>query len=160
MHNINVMDEINRTSLLTQGVTTGFLAQYLYHTYIAVLPWLIPCIPLIILVCKYGRANAETKGEEVTWCKTIKMAVNKMFNYICWIMIACTLSIAFDCQSITLLIMAVVYGLEVMKCILRFVQSQGYDVNERQALGIFLQLVVKKVTGETINNNINEENIE
>lgn len=145
--NVNLMDEVNRNSLLTQGVTTGFLSQYLYQTYVTVLPWLIPCIPLIIIVCKYGRLNAKAKGEEVTWLKTIKMAINKTFNYICWIMIACTLSIAFDCTAITILIMAIVYGLEVLKCILRFVQSHGHNVSERQAVAIFLQIIIGRITG-------------
>lgn len=147
----NIMDEANRSSLLTQGVTAGFFTQYLHATYIAVLPWLIPCVPLIILVCKYGRINANTKGEEVTWCKTIKMAINKVINYVCWIMISCTLSIAFDCKSITYVIMALVYGIELMKCILRYVQSQGYNVSERQALIVFLKIILQKITNSEVN---------
>ena len=140
------MDEATKSSLITQGVTAGFFSQYIHETYIAVLPWLIPAIPLILLVCKYGRLNAKAKREEVTWCKTIKMAVNKIFNYICWIMIACTLSIAFDCSAIAYAIMAVVYGLELMKCILRYVQSHGYKVSERQALVVFLKIILQKFT--------------
>lgn len=147
----NIMDEANRSSLLTQGVTAGFFTQYLHATYIAVLPWLIPCVPLIILVCKYGRINANAKGEEVTWCKTIKMAINKVINYVCWIMISCTLSIAFDCKSITYVIMALVYGIELMKCILRYVQSQGYNVSERQALILFLKIILQKITNSEVN---------
>ena len=80
----------------------------------------------------------------MTWIKTIKMAINKIFNYLCWIMIACTLSIAFDSNLIAYSIMAVVYGLELMKCILRFVQSHGYKVSERQALVVFLKIVLQK----------------
>lgn len=148
--NTSMLDEANRSSLITQGVTTGFLSAYLHQTYIAVLPWLIPCIPLMLLVSKFGRENARLKGEEVTWGKTLKMAINKIFNYICWIMIACTLSIAFSSDAITIVIMAIVYGLEVMKVILRYVQSQGYEVNERQALGVFLKIIIKKFTGEDV----------
>ena len=140
------MDEATKSSLITQGVTAGFFTQYIHATYVAVLPWLIPAIPLIILVCKYGRLNARVKHEEVTWCKTVKMAINKIFNYICWIMIACTLSIAFQCDYIAYFIMAVVYGLELMKCILRYVQSQGYKVSERQALAVFLKIIIQKFT--------------
>lgn len=147
----NIMDEANRSSLLTQGVTAGFFTQYLHATYIAVLPWLIPCVPLIFLVCKYGRINAVVKGEEVTWCKTIKMAINKVINYVCWIMISCTLSIAFDCKAITYCIMALVYGIELMKCILRYVQSQGYNVSERQALILFLKIILQKITNSEVN---------
>lgn len=147
---LNIMDEVNRDSILTQGLTTGFLSQYLYQTYVAVLPWLLPCFPLIILVCKFGRANARIKGEEVTWGKTIKMAINKIFNYICWIMIACTLSMAFQISAITFIIMAVVYGLEVLKLILRYVQSQGYQVDEKQAIVIFFRLIISKYIGVDI----------
>lgn len=144
------MDEATKSSLITQGVTAGFFSQYIHETYIAVLPWLIPAIPLILLVCKYGRMNAKAKREEVTWCKTIKMAVNKIFNYICWIMIACTLSIAFNCPAIAYAIMAVVYGLELMKCILRYVQSHGYKVSERQALVVFLKIILQKFTSTDV----------
>lgn len=138
------MDDITKSSLITQGVTAGFFSQYIHAMYIEVLPWLIPALPLILLVCKYGRQNALAKGEEVTWIKTIKMAINKIFNYLCWIMIACTLSIAFDSNLIAYSIMAVVYGLELMKCILRFVQSHGYKVSERQALVVFLKILIQK----------------
>lgn len=148
---MNIMEEASKDSLLTQGITTGFLSQYLYQTYVAVLPWLFPCIPLIVLVCKYGRAKAKLNGEEVTWGKTIKMAINKVFNYICWIMIACTLSLAFQKNSITFVIMAIVYGLEVLKLILRYVQSIGYEVDERTALAIFLKLMLSRVTGQNAN---------
>ena len=81
------MDEATKASLITQGVTAGIFSQYIQATYVAVLPWLIPAIPLILLVCKYGRINARRQKEEVTWCKTIKMAINRVFNYICWIMV-------------------------------------------------------------------------
>lgn len=148
---MNIMEEASKDSLITQGITTGFLSQYLYQTYVAVLPWLLPCIPLIILVCKYGRAKAKLNGEEVTWGKTIKMAINKVFNYICWIMIACTLSLAFQKNSITFVIMAIVYGLEVLKLILRYVQSHGYEVNEKQALVIFIKLILARYTNVDLN---------
>ena len=72
------MDDITKSSLITQGVTAGFFSQYIHAMYIEVLPWLIPALPLILLVCKYGRQNALAKGEEVTWIKTIKMADDMM----------------------------------------------------------------------------------
>ena len=147
---INLMDDVTKSSLITQGVTAGFFSQYIHAMYVEVLPWLIPAIPLILLVCKYGRQNAKAKKEEVTWCKTIKMAINKVFNYICWIMIACTLSIAFDCTAIAYCIMAIVYGLELMKCVLRYVQSQGYKVSERQALIVFLKIILQKFTNTDV----------
>ena len=132
------MDDVTKSSLITQGVTAGFFSQYIHAIYMEVLPWLIPAIPLILLVCKYGRMNAKAKKEEVTWCKTVKMAINKVFNYICWIMIACTLSIAFDCTAIAYCIMAIVYG------------SQGYKVSERQALIVFLKIILQKFTNTDV----------
>ena len=144
------MDEATKSSLITQGVTAGIFSQYIQATYAAVLPWLIPAIPLILLVCKYGRINARRQKEEVTWCKTIKMAINRVFNYICWIMISCTLSVAFNCPTIAYVIMAIIYGLELLKCILRYVQSQGYKVSEKQALALFLKIIIQKLTNTEV----------
>jgi hypothetical protein len=46
--------------------------------------------------------------------------------------------------------MAIIYGLELLKCILRYVQSQGYKVSEKQALALFLKIIIQKLTNTEV----------
>lgn len=114
---MNPINDNNNANLAVQGTTAAFVSGYMYDQYIAMFPWFVAAIPLILLDLRLGRQRARKNGESVTIRKSVKMTIDKSFSYICWIMLATTLSSVFDTDSIKYSIMGIIYGLEVGSCL-------------------------------------------
>lgn len=151
---MNIIDENNKSNMITQGTTTAVFSTYFHTAYIAMIPWFVAAIPLIIIDLKYGREKARRRYEKtknpddkVTLNKSVRMTIDKSFSYICWIMLSTTLSMAFDCNYIKYGIMGIIYGLEVISIIRSYLQLKGYEVNEIAMLRLLIKLIWNKITG-------------
>ena len=145
---MNVIDEGNRMNMVTQGTTTVIMGSYFYSAYVAMLPWFIAAVPLILIDLRLGRKKARMKGEKVTINKSVRMTIDKTFSYICWIMLSTTLAMAFDEVSIKFVIMGVIYGLEVISALNSWFITKGINVNEIEMFRILFKFLWKRLTGE------------
>lgn len=152
---MNVLEENNKANMATQGTTTAFFTAYLHTAYVAMLPWLLVAVPLILLDLKYGRKKAQLKYErtlsdkdKVTLNKSIRMTIDKVFSYICWIMLSITLSIAFEQNLIKYVLMGVIYGLEVWSLFRSYVFIKfGVELSDKSMLRLLLRMIWSKLTG-------------
>lgn len=145
---MNVIDEGSKMNMVTQGTTTVIMGSYFYSAYVAMLPWFIAAVPLILIDLRLGRKKARMKGEKVTLNKSVRMTIDKTFSYICWIMLSTTLAMAFDAESIKFVIMGVIYGLEVISALNSWFLTKGINVNEIEMFRILAKYLWKKLTGE------------
>lgn len=136
----------------TTAVTTDF-TDFLHSSYVAMIPWFIAAIPLILLDLRLGIARAKKEQvkdgkKTVTFNKAVRMTIDKSFTYICWIMLSTTLSLAFDMESIKFTIMAIVYGLEVCSCISNWLFVK-YDIelDVLEFVPILFRFLWNKLTG-------------
>lgn len=145
---MNVIDEGNRMNMVTQGTTTVIMGSYFYSAYVAMLPWFIAAVPLILIDLRLGRKKARMKGEKVTLNKSVRMTIDKTFSYICWIMLSTTLAMAFDVEAIKYFIMGVIYGLEVISSLNSWFITKNINVDEIEMFRILLKFLWKRLTGE------------
>lgn len=155
------IDEPNTANAITQGGTAAFLSVYLNQAYMEMLPWIIAAIPLIISDLYFGikkvrfkYVDSKGKTEKPSFTKAIGMTIDKAFSYVCWILIATTLSIAFETTAIKYTIMGIVYLKEVISCFRNYFNSKGYDVNEAEMFKLMWKMAVRK--GEEFNDDIDK----
>lgn len=145
---MNPINDNNNANLAVQGTTAAFVSGYMYDQYIAMFPWFMAAIPLILLDLRLGRQRARIKGEDVTIRKSIKMTIDKSFSYICWIMLATTLSSVFDADAIKYSIMGIIYGLEVASCFSAWLYIKyEIEIDLLEFLNIICKFLWEKHTG-------------
>lgn len=149
-------NSLDTASLVSQGAAVTVASSMSYHlNYILVemLPFCYVAIPLIILDLFYGRKKAKFQYENgltnipCTIQKSIKMTIQKIFNYISWIFLSTSLSAAFAMPSLVFIIMSIIYGLEVLSLLNKYGESKGVDIDEIGMLKLVCKFIWSRITG-------------
>lgn len=144
------------TSLASQGAAitvASTMSGQMGGILLQMLPFCYVAIPLIILDLYYGRKKAQYRFENklsetpCTIQKSIKMTIQKIFNYISWIFLSTSLSLAFGIPSLVFLIMAFIYGLEVLSLLNKYGESKGIDIDEVGMIKLVIKFVWARITG-------------
>lgn len=147
---------LETTSLVSQGAAVtvvSTMSGHLGSMLIKMLPFCYVAIPLIILDLYYGRKKAKYRYENkisktpCTMQKSIKMTIQKIFNYISWIFLSTSLSAAFGMPSLVIIIMSIIYGLEVMSLLNKYTESKGIDIDEIGMLKLLFKFIWSRLTG-------------
>lgn len=151
------------TSLVSQGAAitvVSTMSGQVTNLLLQMLPFCYVAIPLITLDLYYGRKKAKYRYEHklsnipCTIQKSVKMTLQKIFNYISWILLSTSISMAFGIPSLVFIIMAVIYGLEVLSLINKYGESKGIDIDEAAMLKLVFKFIWSRITGnfdETFN---------
>lgn len=149
---------IDTTSIVSQGAAITVVTSiggYWGTIITQMMPFCYVAIPLIALDLYYGRKKAKYRYENklsnvpCTIQKSIKMTLQKIFNYISWIFLSTTLSIAFNVPSIVVIIMTIIYGLEVMSLLNKYCESKGVDIDEIGILKLVFKFIWTRLTGSS-----------
>lgn len=147
---------LETTSIVSQGAAVtvvSTISDHLSTMLIDMLPFCYVALPLIILDLYYGRKKAQYQYENklsdvpCTLQKSIKMTIQKVFNYISWIFLSTSLSTAFGMPSLVFIIMAIIYGLEVMSLLNKYGESKGVDIDEVGMLKLVFKFIWSRITG-------------
>ena len=153
---MGVNTTLSTTSMFSQGAAitvASAISTQMDNLLLQMLPFCYAAIPLIIIDIYYGRRDAKYKYKNklspipCTLHNTIMMTTQKILNYISWIFLSVTLSLAFDMPSIVYVIMGIIYGLEVLSLLDRYVESKGIDIDEVGALKLILKFIWSRMTG-------------
>lgn len=161
---------LDTTSIVYQGA--AITAVSAFHTqmesiFLQMLPFCYVAIPLIILDLYYGRKKAiyqyENNISSIPYKiqKSIKMTVQKIFNYISWIFLSTSLSLAFNTETIVIVIMSIIYGLEVLSLLNKYGESKGIDIDEVGMLKVLFKFIWSRITGnfdETFDDVVKKQN--
>lgn len=118
-----------------RGVLSGFSAVLLsvFVDYLYPLRWF--CLAAFFLTLSdlhFGIAAAHKRGERVRCSRAIRRTMNKIVDYVCWILLASSLDYAigsaFDVHVISVVVMSVVYGAELNSCFTNYFESRGRHV--------------------------------
>lgn len=147
---------LDSTSLVSQGAAITVVSVINYHLggiLISMLPFCYVAIPLILLDLHYGRKKAKYMYDNglsnvpCTIQKSVKMTIQKIFNYISWIFLSTSLSMAFDMPSITVIIMTLIYGLEVFSLLNKYGESRGINIDEVGMIKLLFKFIWSRITG-------------
>lgn len=162
---------LDTTSLISQGAAVTIapaVSAHLSKILIEMLPFCYVGIPLIILDLYYTRKKALFQYKNnitetpVKLHESIKMTIQKIFNYISWIFLSVSLSSAFGMPSLVIVIMAIIYGLEVMSLLNKFGESKGIDIDEVGMVKVLFKFIWSRLTGnfdETFNDVVKKQHM-
>lgn len=144
------------TSMVSQGAAVtvaSTMSGQLGGILLEMLPFCYVAIPLIILDLHYGRKKAKFQFENklsnipCTLQKSVKMTLQKVFNYISWIFLSTSLSLAFGVSQLVVIIMSIIYGLEVFSLINKYCEGKGIDIDEIGMIKLVIKFIWSRMTG-------------
>lgn len=115
-----------------RNVLAGMLATWLTAFVEAVEPvkwFLLAALCLIIADAKFGVEASRNRGEKIRKSRAIRRTINKMIDYICWIMVASSVGAAFGTPFgipiLPAIVLFVIYGCEINSCFNNYFEARG-----------------------------------
>lgn len=124
---MNIMGERDTISAVMATLLSGFL------DFAEPLKWfmLLGAI-LIIADLRFGIAAAKYRGERIRISRAIRRTLNKIVDYLCWILLAGAMGkafgITFDLPILPAIVLLVIYGCEINSCYGNYFESHGKKV--------------------------------
>ena len=133
----------NTANTIVEGGITLTAIAFLQHTLSNMVPYAIVAIPLIVLDLTWGVRAARCRQERVTFSKAFRKTMGKVFDYVCWILIASGLAIAFEKRWIEWGILGAVIFNEIISIIGNYLETKGIEFSFTSAW----KLIFKKGAG-------------
>lgn len=130
-----------------QGSVSVLALAFLHDAITLMTPFLIVAILLIIVDLVFGIAAARKRNEVVRFSRALRRTVNKIVEYVCWIILSASLAVAFNYQPLNWILLAVVIGNEMIS-----VASNWLFVHGKKVSGLrefLLGLLGKKLDADT-----------
>lgn len=115
-----------------RNVISGMLASWLtsFIEFVEPVKWfIVAALCLIIADFKFGIEASKKRGETIRKSRAIRRTVNKMIDYICWILVATSFGAAFGqpfgIPILPAVVLFVIYGCEINSCFNNYFESRG-----------------------------------
>lgn len=122
---MNLASEPIAEGTILQMPTSAILSAMLYRTISDSIVWLVIGCVFIVADLYFGIEAAHRRKEEVRLSKACRRTINKMCEYLCWIMLATSASIGFSADWLKYAIFAIVYGVELSSCFSNYFAAHG-----------------------------------
>lgn len=114
-------------ALVMQSSISATAVVFLQEAVLRMIPYSVPAMFLIALDLLYGVRAAKYRGEKVRISTAIRRSVTKCFSYVCWIIIASTLALAFKKDILEWVVLGVVYFNEIASIVGNYLQTKGIE---------------------------------
>ena len=136
-----------------QGSTSILMVAFFRDSLQLALPFIFPCVVLIIVDLMFGCAAAKRRGEDVRTSRAIRRTVDKIVSYTCWVILAATLAVAFDMPVINKVILGIVMGVELLSVVTNYFAMRG-----KKVIGLWEALM--RILGKKIDTDLSDVKIE
>lgn len=113
------------------GSTTAVAVAPFVDFIEALTPFVIIAIVLIITDSRFGIEAAEKRGETIRTSRMWRRAINKLVDYICWVLLAGVFSNTYSSilgvPMMTALVMLVVYCIELISIFNNYFEYKGLN---------------------------------
>lgn len=123
-----------------RNVINGTLASYLAWAadFVSPIRWfLLAALALVLADLKFGIDAARHRGEIIRKSRAVRRSINKVIDYICWILVATSFGQAFGTPFgipvLPAVVLLVVYGCEINSCFNNYFEAHG----SRMRINIF-----------------------
>ena len=123
-----------------RNVINGTLASYLAWAadFVSPIRWfLLAALALVLADLKFGIDAARHRGEIIRKSRAVRRSINKVIDYICWILVATSFGQAFGTPFgipvLPAIVLLVVYGCEINSCFNNYFEAHG----SRMRINIF-----------------------
>lgn len=113
---------------VVQNSTTAILTAIFYQALADSIIWLVVAAVAIICDLFFGCEAAKHRGERVRVSRAVRRTVNKMCEYLCWVMLGITISIGFAADWLKYAIFGIIYGNELSSCISNYFEAKGKKI--------------------------------
>jgi len=125
---MNYGDTNSLGAIVAQGSVTAAAALFLGEAIKLMTPFLILATILIFVDLFFGVPAARIRKDKVTFSRALRKTVNKVMEYICWIVLSSSLAVAFDFPALNWIILAVVMGNELISIIENYALIKGFKI--------------------------------
>ena len=144
------------SALIVEGSVSAALVSLLQTAVLRMIPYAVPAVALLALDLLYGVKAAKFRGETVRASTAIRRTTTKFFGYVCWLILASTLAIAFHKEWLEWGVLALVYANEGLSIIGNYLETKGIQFSFIGTYKWLMKLFVKKVGGEISDEEANE----
>lgn len=118
------MQERNVVGGLMAALMSGFM------DFMEPLKWFMLLGGILIVVdLRFGVLAARRRGETIRTSRAVRRTLNKVIDYLCWILVAGAMGKAFgmpfEVPVLPAIILLVIYGCEVNSCFSNYFESHG-----------------------------------
>ena len=104
-----------------------------FMDFIEPLKWfMLLAVILIIADLRFGIAAAKKRGEQIRFSRAGRRTINKIVDYLCWILLAGAMGKAFglpfDIPILPAIVLLVIYGFEINSCYGNYFEAHGKKV--------------------------------
>ena len=118
-----------------RNVIGGFMAAVMsgFLEFMEPLKWFFLLgLILIVVDLRFGILAARARGEKIRTSRAVRRTLNKIIDYLCWILVAGAMGKAFgmpfDVPILPAIVLLVIYGCEVNSCYGNYFESRGKKV--------------------------------
>jgi len=137
--------DTSTVSTVVQGGVSATAVAFLNEALIHMIPYAFCAIPLIILDLYWGIKAARYRKEKVTFSRAFRKTMGKIMEYVCWIILASTLALAFHKTWLEWLILLSVVGNEIISIVGNHLECRGYKISIKNVWALILKFFGKKV---------------
>lgn len=121
------MGERNTIGVLMATLMSGFM------DFIEPLRWfMLLALILIIADLRFGISAAKKRGEQIRFSRAGRRTINKIVDYLCWILLAGAIGkafgIPFDLPILPASVLLVIYGFEINSCYGNYFEAHGKKI--------------------------------
>lgn len=144
------------SALIVEGSVSAAFVAVLQTAVLRMIPYAVPAIVLLALDLLYGVKAAKFRGEKVRASTAISRTVTKFFKYVCWLILASTLAIAFRKDWLEWGTLAIVYANEGLSIVGNYLETKGIALSFAGMYRWLLRFFAGKVGGEMGEDEANE----
>jgi len=148
-------DYNNTATVVVEGGVSATAIAFFSESMKEMIPWLIVAVPLILLDLQWGVKAARARGEAIRFSRAFRKSFGKIAEYICWSVLAATMSLAFGHKWIEWLVLGVVYINELSSILGNYLETRGLHLS---MLDLY-RLIFRKA-GEKVGIDIEKEEME
>lgn len=112
-----------------QGGVAATALAFFHSTLTNMIPYVIVAMPLIALDLLWGIRAARHRKERVTFSRAFRRTMSKTFDYICWIVIASGIALAFETKWLEYTILGLVIFNEFTSIVANYFETKGVQVS-------------------------------
>ena len=127
-------DSLTIASDVVEGGVSAAAVMYLQKTVLAMIPFALPALVLVMLDLHFGIKAAKHRykkykreADRVTFSRGLRGTVGKVFEYACWLVISSSMSVAFQHDWIQWVILGLVYVNEIGSVIGNYLCTKEID---------------------------------
>lgn len=127
-----------------QGSVAATFVAFLQQSVLRMIPYAIPTIALIALDLVYGIKSAKDRGERVRLSTALRKTTTKFFSYVCWIILASTMAMAFNVEWIEWIVLGTVYANELASVVGNYLETKGLEMSWGGVVNALVKLFGRK----------------